>query len=639
MSDSEPIGQVLIRQGLISESQLEHALATQRREGGMLGRHLILEGAVSRRDMYSALAEQWDAPLVDLIAEPIDDDLLVGLTYEDIIARGWAPWRRVGDSVVIVTTVPPSVEVADEVVEKFDARASFRTTTDWDLTQDVQRHFRAGLRYLAESRLAEERPAESARSSLNWWQVTAPVVVAVCFTIALMVSMREAFIVVIFAANVAFFVSITFKSVAGIRAPLRRARLERERLEILNERERRGLAPTWRGRVDDSDLPVYSILVPAFHEAGIVEKLVANLGALDYPKAKLDVLLLLEESDHETIAVAKSMNPPEFVRIVVVPAGEPQTKPRACNYGLAFCRGKYVVIFDAEDRPDPEQLRIAVDAFELDVFERQYIDPQRDPLVCVQASLSYFNADYNVLTRMFAIEYAHWFDAMLPGLNESGIPLPLGGTSNHFDTQALRELGGWDPYNVTEDADLGLRAAVEGYRVSVIDSATLEEACSRTGAWVKQRTRWIKGYMITAAVNTRRPVRYARRTGFMGVVGLVGLIIGTPMAFLAYPLALGFTIVTYVGVQFIGLNLPNWLIVMGIVCMGIGNVMMILASGWAATKRYNWRIGIFALLNPIYWILHSVAAWRAAWQTAVKPHTWEKTPHGLTEEYESNAHL
>jgi cellulose synthase/poly-beta-1,6-N-acetylglucosamine synthase-like glycosyltransferase len=407
----------------------------------------------------------------------------------------------------------------------------------------------------------------------------------------------------------------------------------------MRERARRGLAPRWHERTTDGDLPIYTVLVPVFRESNIIAKLISNLGSIDYPKTKLDVIVLMEANDEETVAAAKAMRPPEYVRLLVVPPGHPQTKPRACNYGLAFARGKYVVIYDAEDRPEPDQLRLALAAFERDRMERELLGSAQRPVACVQAALHYFNADYNVLTRLFAIEYAHWFTSMLPGLDGSGVPIPLGGTSNHFDTEVLRELGAWDPYNVTEDADLGLRASVQGYRVAVIGSSTGEEACAQVGAWIKQRTRWIKGYMVTGAVNTRHPVRFLRECGLMGAVGLVGLIIGTPLTFLMYPLVIAFTVATYVGVKWLGLDLPVWVVWSGLVTMLLGNSLMIVVSGLAATRRYNWRIGLFAVLNPVYWLLHSVAAWRALFQTIFSPHEWEKTPHGISEDYESTAHV
>ncbi len=631
-----PIGQALVRAGMVTASEIEVALAEQSCEGGRLGQHLILAGVVSRREMYAALAEQWESPLVDLVADPGDASLVRGrgnLFYD----RGWMPWRRVRNGLIIATSVPPDDALMDDArrVTGYE-QISVRTTTDWDIVQAVSQACRDDLIYEASNLLADEKPHESARDGLRRWQTYTPPIVTGVFIALVVVQPRLSLIVALTVTNAAFLISIGFKSVAALRWPFMRRRALGRKLAILKERERRGLPIAPDDRIPDDELPMYSILVPAYNESNIIEKLIHNLGSLDYPKSKLDVLVLLEKDDVETVAVAKAMNPPEYVRIMVVPEGMPQTKPRACNYGLSFARGEYVVIYDAEDRPDPGQLRMAVGAFRADEFERRQLHPDSRPVVCVQAALSYFNADFNVLTRMFAVEYALWFGAMLPGLDNSGIPLPLGGTSNHFVTDVLRRLGAWDPYNVTEDADLGIRASVEGYKVSVIDSNTWEEAASQTSVWIKQRTRWIKGYMITAAVNTRNPIRFARRTGPMGVLGLVGLIMATPLAFLAYPLAAAFTVATYVGVRFLGLDLPEWLLYQGVLAMVAGNLTMIAVSAIAASRRYSWRIAVFALLTPIYWFMHSYAAWRAVFQMMSSPHGWEKTPHGLTEEYETH---
>lgn len=631
-----PIGQALVQAGLITGEQVDAALEEQKREGGRIGQHLILAGAVTRREMYAALADQWESPLVDLVADPVDASLVVGQgkAYYD---RGWVPWRKVREGLIIATSVPPNEALMEEArrITGYE-QISVRTTTDWDIVQAVSQACRDDLVYAASDLLADQKPHESARAGLTRWQMYTPPIVTGVFVAFVIIAPRISLIVALAVTNAAFLISIAFKSVAALRWPIMRRRALGKQLAILKERERRGLPIVPDGRIPDDELPIYTILVPAYNESNIIEKLINNLGSLDYPKSKLDVLVLLEQDDVETVSVAKAMRPPEYVRIMVVPEGNPQTKPRACNYGLSFARGEYVVIYDAEDRPDPGQLRMAVAAFRTDEFERRQLHPDSRPVVCVQAALSYFNADFNVLTRMFAVEYALWFGSMLPGLDNSGIPLPLGGTSNHFVTEALRRLGAWDPYNVTEDADLGIRASVEGYKVSVIDSNTWEEAASQTGVWIKQRTRWIKGYMITAAVNTRNPIRFAKRTGPMGVVGLVGLIMATPLAFLAYPLAAAFTVATYIGVRFLGLDLPGWLLLQGVAAMVIGNLTMITVSAIAASRRYSWRIGVFALLTPVYWFLHSYAAWRAAFQMVTSPHGWEKTPHGLTEEYESN---
>jgi cellulose synthase/poly-beta-1,6-N-acetylglucosamine synthase-like glycosyltransferase len=377
---------------------------------------------------------------------------------------------------------------------------------------------------------------------------------------------------------------------------------------------------------------VYTILVPVYQEANVIGKIIANLENLHYPRSKLDILVLLEESDTETIAAAHASNPPPYVRLLIVPEGQPRTKPRACNYGLLFARGEYVVIFDAEDRPDPDQLLAVLASFRHDGDVHLRLGGPE--LACVQAALNYYNADYNVLTRMFAIEYAHWFDSMLPGMDSAGIPIPLGGTSNHFLRSALVEVGGWDPYNVTEDADLGLRLAASGYRVDVVKSTTWEEATARVGPWIRQRTRWIKGYILTAAVNLRHPWAWFRLNGIRGLITMFGLILGTPIAFLFYPLVLAFSLVSWLIGPVVPIFLPGWLLVLGTINMVAFNLLMVLVSAVAAWRRYNWRIAVFAVFLPVYWLLHSYAAWRAALQVGWAPHLWEKTPHGLTEEYD-----
>ncbi|WKK72873.1 glycosyltransferase [Rathayibacter oskolensis] len=631
------VGEILLDRGLISQEQLDEALRRQAREGGLLGRHLIIDGAVTRREMYAALAEQWDAPMVDLVEEPPEAQTLARIGPVTLVDEGWVPWRVLDDGTgVIATSVPPTEAVLSRARELMGVpRIAVRTTTDWDIFMAVENACRAALLFGAADALAVESGDESAKSGLRRWQVVTPLVLAAVVVAGVVIAPSATFVIVLAAANLLFLMNIAFKALVGLRAPLNKSSVTAWEEEVALERGRRGLAVS-PPRMTDDELPIYTILIPAYKEANIISKLLVNIGALDYPKAKLEVLVLLEADDDETIGAVRRMSPPEYVRMVIVPPGGPQTKPRACNYGLSFARGEFVVIYDAEDRPDPDQLRKCVRLFREDEFERLHVDPEQKQLVCLQGALSYFNADYNVLTRMFAVEYAHWFGAMLPGLDQSHLPIPLGGTSNHFETRVLRELGAWDPYNVTEDADLGLRVAAHGYRVGVVDSNTWEEACAEVPAWIKQRTRWIKGYMMTAGVNTRHPVRWFKVNGILGTLSLVALIMGTPVAFLLYPLVLGFTIITYIGVQFLGLDIPEWLIVAGTTNMLFSNALMIVVSGIAAWKRYNWRVAAFALLNPVYWVLHSISAWRAAWQIVFSPHKWEKTPHGLTEDYEDS---
>jgi hypothetical protein len=262
-----------------------------------------------------------------------------------------------------------------------------------------------------------------------------------------------------------------------------------------------------------------------YKEPEVLPILLHALRSLDYPAAKLDIKLVLEEGDRETVEAAIAMDLEGIFEIVLVPPSQPKTKPKACNYALQFARGEHLVIYDAEDKPEPDQLRKVVAAFRRG----------GEKLACVQCRLNYYNARENWLTRMFTLDYSLWFDLMLPGLQRLGAPIPLGGTSNHFRTDVLRALHAWDPFNVTEDADLGIRLTQKGWRVAVIDSTTYEEANCLAGNWVRQRSRWIKGYMQTFLVHTRRPAALWRAMGPVGLLGFVFFIGGTAVSGLLSP--------------------------------------------------------------------------------------------------------
>ena len=244
-------------------------------------------------------------------------------------------------------------------------------------------------------------------------------------------------------------------------------------------------APGCPRRLSDAELPVYTVLAPLHREATILAQLVSSLAGLAYPRCKLDIKLVVEADDHETrLALATHALPSHF-EIVVVPPALPLTKPKALNYALAFARGSLLTVFDAEDIPEPGQLRLAAEAFAASAPD----------IVCLQARLAFYNADENWLTRQLAIEYAVLFDLQLPMLAALGCAFPLGGTSNHFRTAALHRVGRWDPHNVTEDADLGFRLARHGYRCRVIAASTHEEANVALGNWLNQRARWLKGFL------------------------------------------------------------------------------------------------------------------------------------------------
>jgi glycosyltransferase XagB len=378
-------------------------------------------------------------------------------------------------------------------------------------------------------------------------------------------------------------------------------------------------------KLSDDELPIYSILCPLYKEAHMIDGFISAIEKLDWPKNKLDVLLLLEEKDKVTIETVKKMALPEFIRIVIVPYSLPQTKPKACNYGIGFAKGEYLVIYDAEDIPDPLQLKKAYLAFK----------KVPSDIWCLQAKLNYFNPNDNLLTKFFTAEYSLWFDVILPGLQYINTAIPLGGTSNHFRTKNIIELEGWDPFNVTEDCDLGLRIFRKGYRTAMLDSVTFEEANSDLKNWLRQRSRWIKGYLQTYLVHMRDPIGLFRRD-FLHAL-FFQLIIGGKTAFVFLNPILW--IATFSYFAFYGLVgesierlYPPAIFYMASISLIFGNFIFIYCYMIGCAKRGHWSVIKYVFLMPFYWLLMSIAASIALWQLVIKPHFWEKTNHGLSKQ-------
>lgn len=368
-------------------------------------------------------------------------------------------------------------------------------------------------------------------------------------------------------------------------------------------------------------LPRYTVLVPAYNEPRVVTQLIDNLGGLDYPPNLLEIILLLEADDLSTRAEVDLSPLPSNMRVLTVPGGGPRTKPNACNHGLRQASGVLVTIFDAEDQPDPLQLRRAAVAF-------RGVDAS---VACLQAKLSYFNSGQNLITRWFALEYLIWFEHLLPGLVGASLPVPLGGTSNHFRAEVLKELGGWDPFNVTEDADLGICLAERGYRTAVLDSTTLEEANSDFVNWLKQRSRWYKGYLLTWLVYLRKPARTVRQLGIRGTVGLTLFVGGTPLLAVLNPVFWALTAVWLVARPAVFATLfPAWVYYPAILSLTLGNSMTYYSGFLSARAEKRPDLTVAAATFPLYWVMMSIAATKALVQLVVQPTYWEKTAHGLS---------
>jgi glycosyltransferase XagB len=372
--------------------------------------------------------------------------------------------------------------------------------------------------------------------------------------------------------------------------------------------------------VPDDQLPSYTVLVAAYHEGEIINSTIRALEGLDYPRHRLDILLLLEAGDDETIRAARAARPASHIRIVVVPDAAPKTKPKACNYGLQLSSGELVTIFDAEDRPDPLQLRRAAVAF-------SRMPPQ---IACLQARLQFHNEGQNVLTRWFSAEYVTWFAAVLPALVRLRAPVPLGGTSMHVRRDVLEAVGAWDPFKVTEDADLGIRLWRAGYRTLVLDSVTLEEANSDFINWVKQRSRWYKGYLQTWLVHMRQPRRLWRELGPAGFLGFQVLVGSTPLLALLNPLFWLLTALWFLsGAHIVQVLFPAFVFYPALVSVVFGNFLALYRTMVSVRLADHPGLVISALVLPIYWVFMSIAAMRAFLQLLVAPSFWEKTMHGL----------
>ncbi|MEH3068228.1 MAG: glycosyltransferase [Aeromicrobium erythreum] len=436
-----------------------------------------------------------------------------------------------------------------------------------------------------------ERPHQSARRGVARWQVVGAVAAALgSATLALLGD--GGWVLLVVAVYLALVTGLQLLAVAT----------------HLGVRSRRVPDPV----LADEELPTYTVLLPAYREAAVVGQLMESVRALDYPTHLLDVIVLVERHDPETEAAVLAADPPASVRIEHVPPGTLQTKPRTCNYGLHLARGDLLVVLDAEDRPEPDQLRRAAARFAA----------AGPSLACVQARLRVHNGSTNLLTGCFELEYAGRWSLVKPGLVRLGLPIPLGGTSNHFRTSTLRRLGGWDAWNVTEDADLGMRIAAEGLEIDMIDAVTWEESVTDVRSWHRQRVRWHKGMLLTTCVHTRAPWRTWRTFGPKGVLVLVTMVAGNPLSALLGPPVLLLALV--------------WaddhpvhpvLAVATAATMVTSATAQVMLSALAARDQGVTSAGRALAATPVYWMLQCRAAAVALVDVVRRPFVWAKTEH------------
>jgi cellulose synthase/poly-beta-1,6-N-acetylglucosamine synthase-like glycosyltransferase len=450
---------------------------------------------------------------------------------------------------------------------------------------------------------------ESAVNSFNSTQKIILLTIFLSFLFGLLLNWHKTLMFLVAGLTILYFGDLIFNLILILKSFIHSPEILIDQKEIDN--------------LKDHQLPLYTIFCPLYKEWEVLPQFVTAISRLNYPKDKLQVLLLLEENDQKTIEVAQSCRLPKYFEIIVVPHSLPKTKPKALNYGLLFAKGEYAVIYDAEDIPEKDQLKKAYLAF-------SRVDKKT---ICIQAKLNYYNPHQNLLTRLFAAEYSLWFDLILVGLQSIHAPIPLGGTSNHFRLESLHQLKGWDPFNVTEDCDLGIRLAKKGYHTAMMDSTTLEEANSKPLNWLRQRSRWIKGYIQTYFVHMRCPRDFLLnrqspdRLTFQLIVGgkILSIFINpimwlTTLSYFLLRATVGKTIESFY---------PAPIMYLSVFCLAVGNFLYLYYYMIGCAKREYFDLLKYVFLVPLYWLGMSLAGWKALYEIVFSPHYWAKTIHGF----------
>ncbi|WP_368187133.1 glycosyltransferase family 2 protein [Aestuariibius sp. HNIBRBA575] len=592
------LGLALLRRGLVSSRRLSQLEAQSLSREVRLADSVRLSLSIPPEALAEAEAEACDALFVDPIKTPPDGRLISAIDPETCVKYGLLPWRRMGGTTVILTCRPEQFVRHQKVLSALFGPISMAIGTEKAIATAMKRSADRKLIHSAETRVPVQ---ESCRN----WNSRAAFNVGLATMIGCMVWIILS-PVTAFAALVGWaVVTLTLSSLLKLAALF----FFLKRPQQISQNR-----PATPAR-----LPTVSILVPLFKERAIASHLIQRLEKIDYPRDLLDVNIVLEHDDLTTRNTLAATDLPHWIRPVVVPPGMLKTKPRALNYALDFARGSIIGVYDAEDAPDPQQIKTVISRF-----------AQRDRKVaCLQGVLDFYNSNTNWLSRCFTLEYAVWFRIMLPGLERLGLALPLGGTTLFFRRDVLEELGGWDAHNVTEDADLGIRLARYGYRTEMIPTITQEEANCRAWPWVKQRSRWLKGYAITYGVHMRNPIQLWRDLGTWKFFGVQLLFGGTLSQFVLAPALWSFWLVFFGLPHPLTGMIPNgWLVSLGILFF-CSEVLNITTAMLAASHAGKPKVMFWAPTLHVYFPLATLASYKGLWELATRPFYWDKTAHGV----------
>ncbi|NTT86060.1 glycosyltransferase [Tabrizicola fusiformis] len=592
---AENFARALLHQGLIPPAEVIGILAVQSRRRARLADALLARGLLPETALHHAQAAHWRLGLIDPMALPPDPRLVDRLGLATCLAEGLLPWRHSGGATVILTPYPEDFHRHRAHLETLFGPLILALASARAIEGALMAARGNAAALAAENSVSD---SESCRS-YSAQAMHLPVALAALGLLALLLAAPAATFLVLTLISVLAMLSFTGLKVAAWIAATRPPRPE-------------------AGPVHIAHLPIVSVMVALYRESDIAARLVERLGELDYPRELLDVLLVVEAEDDMTRAALARETLPPWMRVVAVPDGTVRTKPRALNFALDHCRGPIVGVYDAEDAPEPAQIRKVVEHF-----------ARRGPdVACLQGRLDFYNPRKNWLARCFTVEYASWFRLFLPGIERLGLAVPLGGTTLFFRRAALDRLGRWDAHNVTEDADLGMRLARHGYRTELVDTTTYEEANCHGRAWVKQRSRWIKGFMMTWLTHMRDPVRLWRELGPRRFFGFQMLLLGSVMQALTAPLLWTFWLVPFgVPHPVAGILGPDLFRLLWLTFFATEGLTI--AFGIAGVARTAHRLNpLWVPSLSLYHPMATASAWKAAREMLTKPFWWDKTSHG-----------
>ena len=585
----------LLAEGQVAPHAMVQAMALHRRHGGRLEDILLAQGDVAAGPLYDTMARHWGVSRGDPLAAPPDPRLIDLAGATTCLREGILPWRRIGGETLVLTAHPDDFHRHAPLLAAVLGPVRMALAPARAIETAVLAARGPALARAAEARVPEEESCRNfARGPLHLWIALGLALPALMLWLSPMLLIDA-----VAGWTILTLACATLLKSAAIVLALRRPAPE-------------GPAPIV------ARLPVVSVMVALYREASIAPRLVRRLERLDYPRDLLDVVLVVEEEDRITRDALARAGLPPWMRVALVPKGPVKTKPRALNFALDLCRGSIIGVYDAEDAPEPDQIRKVVTRFH----------SRDEKVVCLQGVLDFYNPRTNWLARCFTMEYASWFRLVLPGIARLGLPVPLGGTTLFFRRAALESLGAWDGHNVTEDADLGMRLYRHGFRTELIDTVTEEEACCRPYHWVKQRSRWIKGYMVTWMVHMRDPLLLWRQLGPWRFLGFQVLFVATLSQFLLAPVLWSFWAVPLGLPHPVADAMPRALF-FTVFWVFIATEIVNFIAVWIGMRGTKHRFSVLWIVSlHAYFPLGTLASYKAAWELVTNPFYWDKTSHG-----------